>query len=137
LADRRSEPKQLRRVDRELSDPDSLWLEHDHSPAFDTRSYLGEIGEQEFELCIRMPRRRPTKQNHRGPLRISQRKQRSKVGVCRNDHTLIAFRALENHRVVSRRQPEIPHVDRIVASLPQPIRHDRRKGIVDPKSHDA
>ena len=115
MADRHSQPQHLRRADRERADPDSLRLEHDHSPVFDTRSYLAKIGEQEFELCIRMPWRRPAKQNHRWSLRIPQRKQRSEVGVGRNDHTLIAFGMLENRCVVSRREPEIPHVDRIVA----------------------
>lgn len=81
MADRRSQQQDLRRADRERADPDSLRLEHDHSPVFDTRRYLAKIGEQKFELCIRMPWRRPAKQNHRWSLRIPQCKQRSEVGV--------------------------------------------------------
>lgn len=115
MADRRSQPQDLRRADRKRADTDSLRLEHDHSPVCDTRRYLAKIGEQEFELCVRMPWRRPAEQNHRWSLRIPQRKQRSEVGVGRNDHALFAFSVLENRRVVSRCEPEIPHVDRIVA----------------------
>ena len=56
---------------------------------------------------------------------MAERQQRSEIGICRDDDTLLSRGAIKNDLILRFLQAVITHVDRVMSRLPEALGHYR------------
>jgi len=123
------------RNERQLPNAESSGLEDDDATRDQVSLDRREIGKQDVDLLIRTPLGSVAKQHNRWILLVAKRKQRSKVSVRGDNHSLLLLSATQYLLVSGSLQSIVTHMHSIVSSVGQLLSDRRRERIVDQKPH--
>lgn len=95
-------------------DANSGRLENHEAPFVERLLELDKVGEDDRYLAARMPLESTAEQDHRGFLGATKGEDRSKVGIRRDENTILLSRTVKNDVVRGSLKAEIAHVNGIV-----------------------
>jgi hypothetical protein len=93
------------------------------------------VRKQQSDLFRWFAIRAAPKDDQRRRRLVREREKRAEIGISRHDDAVFDRSMLEDDPVVRALQPTVAHMNRVVTTAAQPLRHQRRKGTVHQESH--
>lgn len=113
-------------IDRKRAHSDAAPLDHDNASAQQRIRDRRKVGQHQCKLAVWPAVGSSAQKKNRRLSLASQRKQRAKVGVGRNENPAFLRGQSEYYVVVGCLQAKVAHMDSVVAVLPQALRDHRR-----------
>ena len=113
------------RRDRQRPHPQAVFLEDHYGAAFQRVGEGGQVRDQQRRLTLRPAVDAAPEQDHRRPVRLSQRQESGEVRVRGDDDPVLGGGAVEDLRVAAPLPAEVADMDRVVTvplAVPQPVR---------------
>jgi hypothetical protein len=106
-------------------------LQDDDSTGRDRRFDGRHVRKQQGQLFRWVAIRTPPKDDQRRCRLVREREERAEIGVGRYDDAVFDRSTLEDNHVVGALKSIVAHVNGVVTSAAQPLRHRGRQGTVD------